>query len=229
MKLVHLSIIIPVLNEGHIINQTLDHLYHLNFSGNFEVIVIDGSPDRNTINTIAHVDVKKDIASKGRGAQMNKGFAVAEGNILLFLHADTILSHDALDLILMAMRPKDIIGGAFKLGIKSNRMAFRIIEKAVNFRSRITRIPYGDQAIFIEKEFFHQVGRYKEIPLMEDVELMRRIKKAGGKIAIIPRQVQTSPRRWEKEGIIHCTLKNWTLITLYFLGISPKKLARFYK
>jgi hypothetical protein len=108
-------------------------------------------------------------------------------------------------------------------------MAFRIIEKAVNFRSRITRIPYGDQAIFIEKEFFHQVGRYKEIPLMEDVELMRRIKKAGGKIAIIPRQVQTSPRRWEKEGIIRCTLRNWTLITLYFLGVSPKKLARLYK
>ena len=127
------------------------------------------------------------------------------------------------------MKPKNIVGGAFRLGIQSDRLAFRIIEKVANFRSRTTRIPYGDQAIFIERNFFQQVGGYKEIPLMEDVELMRRIKKAGGKIAIINRQVQTSPRRWEKEGVVRCTLRNWVLITLYFLGVSPNQLVKFYK
>ncbi|MDP2647525.1 MAG: glycosyl transferase family 2, partial [Desulfobacterales bacterium] len=90
-------------------------------------------------------------------------------------------------------------------------------------------IPYGDQAQFIQKDFFHQVGGFKEFPIMEDVEFMRRIKRAGKKIAIIPSRVYTSPRRWEKEGIVRCTLRNWVLIALYFLGGSPENLARFYR
>ncbi|MGD0283471.1 MAG: glycosyl transferase family 2, partial [Dissulfurispiraceae bacterium] len=91
------------------------------------------------------------------------------------------------------------------------------------------RIPYGDQAIFIWKEYFHAAGGFREIPIMEDVELMRRIKKTGDKIYIIPEKVKTSPRRWEKEGIVYCTLRNWTLITLYFAGMPPEKLVKFYK
>ncbi|MCK5255532.1 MAG: glycosyl transferase family 2, partial [Deltaproteobacteria bacterium] len=95
--------------------------------------------------------------------------------------------------------------------------------------SRFTRIPYGDQIIFLRKDYFNKIGGYKEIPLMEDVELMQRIKRQGDKICILTDKVVTSPRRWEKEGIIFCTLRNWIILTLYMIGISPSKLAKYYK
>ena len=224
-----LSIIIPVFHEMHTINQTISHLYALNFTGQFEVIVVDGNLTGNTIHAITFGEVKKAIASKGRGLQMNAGAAVARGRILLFLHADTRLGSEALKMILLAMESKDVVGGAFELGIESSKRAFRIIEKAARIRSKITQIPYGDQAIFLERNFFNQIGGFKEIPIMEDVELMGRIKKSGRKIAIIPYQVQTSPRRWETEGLIFCTLRNWTLISLYCMGVSPYRLAKFYR
>jgi hypothetical protein len=104
-----------------------------------------------------------------------------------------------------------------------------VIGTLSSFRSRLSRIPFGDQALFIRKEYFNRIGGYKEIPLMEDVELMRRIKRTGDKIWIIPERVMTSARRWEREGVIYCTFRNWTLQILYLLGVSPDKLARFYK
>lgn len=121
------------------------------------------------------------------------------------------------------------IGGAFDLGIESDRFAFRIIEIMGSLRSRLTRLPYGDQAIFIRADFFRKIGGFKEIPLMEDVELMQRIKNNEAQIIILKDRVLTSPRRWEKEGIIFCTLRNWLLAILFSLGIKPEILARFYK
>lgn len=224
-----ISIIIPVLNEASIINQTIDHIFSLPSGEEFEVIVVDGNPHGETINAIRRKEVKKIVAEKGRPKQMNSGAFHAEGKILLFLHADTILPGDTLDSISSVMEKGNLVGGAFDLGIQSDRPIFRVIANAASFRSRITRIPYGDQGIFIRKDYFYKLGGFKEMPLMEDVELMRRIKRAGDKICILPSRVRTSPRRWEREGILYCTLRNWTLITLYFLGIPPEKLAKFYK
>ena len=223
-----LSIIIPVLNESRIINATIAHLSELTFSGSLEIIVVDGNLSGNTINAIASSDIIKIIGSKGRGSQMNAGAAAASGNVLLFLHADTLLSHDALDQIMTAFQRYDIMGGAFDLEIASPKRIFRLIERAASIRSRLTRIPYGDQAIFLKKSVFDQIGGFKDIPIMEEVELMQRLKKAGKKIKFIPRKVRTAARRWEKEGIIYCTLRNWTLITLYLLGVPPEKLNKFY-
>jgi len=160
---------------------------------------------------------------------MNEGAALASGDILLFLHVDTRLPRDALGLIRSAMEDNRHVAGAFDLGIESSQPIFRIIEQAASLRSRVTRIPFGDQGIFIRKEYFMRVGGYREIPVMEDVEIMDRIKKQGGRIYIIPRRVSTDSRRWEQEGIVRCTLRNWMLQIFYFLGISPYKLARFYK
>jgi len=223
-----ISVIIPVFNESQIINATVDYLYNLDFDGDFEIIVADGSPGGQTINAINHPKVKKIIAKKGRGSQMNQGAAVAVGDVLLFLHADTLLSHDALDQIVAATQQQDVVGGAFDLGIQSEKKIFRIIERTASIRSRLTRIPYGDQAIFIKKRFFDHIGGYEDIPIMEDVDLMRRVKAAGKKIKFIPSKVQTTARRWEKEGILYCTLRNYTLITLYYLGVSPENLKKFY-
>jgi len=224
-----ISIIVPVLNEAPIINQALSSIFDLPYDGEVEVIVVDGSPDGETLSVIEKSEVRKVLGKKGRAHQMNQGAINASGDILLFLHADTELPKNALNKISSVMRKGYFVGGAFDLGIKSERPIFRLIEIAASLRSRLTGAPYGDQAIFIRKDYFHSIGDFKEIPLMEDVELMRRIKKTRGKIYIIPDRVKTSPRRWEKEGVIYCTLRNWALITLYSMGIPAEKLLKFYK
>jgi rSAM/selenodomain-associated transferase 2 len=224
-----ISVIIPVWNEPSLINETVVNTFALPYEGDYEVIAVDGSPEGETVHSIQEKRVKKLVSEKGRSKQMNKGALHAEGDILLFLHADTFLPSNALEEISRIMEKEKVVGGAFDLGIQSDRPVFRLIEYAASLRSRITRIPYGDQAIFVRKDYFHAMGGFREIPLMEDVELMRRIKKAGDRISFIPERVRTSPRRWEKEGVLFCTLRNWTLITLYFLGVPPEKLARFYR
>ncbi len=223
-----ISIIIPVFNESRHINATIDHLYHLDWNGDLEVIVVDGNPTGNTVNTITRPNVQKIIGLKSRGSQMNQGAAAAGGDILLFLHADTRLSHDSLSQIVATTKQPDIVGGAFDLGINSDKKAFRVIELIASTRSRLTKIPYGDQAIFFKKHFFNHIGGYRNIPIMEDVELMQRVKKDGKKIKFISSKVQTASRRWEKEGIVYCTLRNWSLRTLYLLGVPPEKLKKFY-
>ncbi|MBA4390861.1 MAG: hypothetical protein C0399_07970 [Syntrophus sp. (in: bacteria)] len=118
---------------------------------------------------------------------------------------------------------------AFDLGIKSRRFTFRIIERVASFRSRVTRIPFGDQAIFIRRDYFNEIGGYAQIPLMEDVEIMGRIKKRGDKIFIINKTVMTSPRRWEQEGIVYCTPRNWFIQMLYYFGASSHRLVKYYR
>ena len=223
-----ISIIIPVWNEISLIEHSLRHVLSHTYDGAFEVIVVDGSPEGETLRSIGGEKVRKFTAERGRGRQMNEGARHAEGEILLFLHADTSLPVNGLRHISAAMENKDVVGGAFDLGIDSERPLFRAIETLASLRSRITKIPYGDQAIFIRTDYFRAAGGFREIPLMEDVELMRRIRKAGDRIEIVGQKVRTSSRRWEKEGILYCTVRNWTLISLYFLGVSPEQLARFY-
>lgn len=227
------SIIIPVFNEMDTINQLLQHLSDLSAGYDLQVIVVDGNPDGNTIQAInesmLQMDIKKLLSSKGRGIQMNTGAIHADGRILLFLHADTILDSLAFQRIeSVILSRKDIVGGAFDLGIDSPKLIFRIIERVSSFRSRITRIPYGDQAIFMKSDYFQKVGCFSTFPIMEDVELMRRVRKGGGRIAIIPVKVRTSSRRWEKEGVLFCTFRNWLLIMLFFCGVSPAQLAKYY-
>lgn len=223
------SIIIPVLNEAPLINGIIDHLHSLEGDETKEIIIVDGDPEGLTLKAISHDDVRQLKSSRGRWIQMNEGAKNAKGNMLLFLHADTELPLDAMRLIATAMKDKRYVAGAFDLGIKSERFVFRAIESAVSLRSRITRIPFGDQAIFVRKNYFDEIGGYKDIPIMEDVEIMERIKKRGDKIFIIPQKVHTSSRRWEQEGILHCTLRNWFLQILYLLRISPHRLSQFYR
>jgi rSAM/selenodomain-associated transferase 2 len=223
------SIIIPVLEEKAVINDVIDHLRNLEGNEEMEIIVVDGDPETGTVRAISHGDVKQVKSARGRGRQMNEGARVARGDILIFLHADTELPSDALSLIVTAMREKRYVAGAFDLGIKSERFIFRIIESTASLRSRITSIPFGDQAIFVQKGYFDRIGGYKDIPIMEDVEIMGRIKKRGDRITIIKQKVNTSPRRWEKESIIGCTLRNWLLQILYLLRISPDRLSKLYR
>ena len=223
------SVIIPVLHEAAGINDLLDHLRRLKGAGHCEIIVVDGSADQETLLPIAASDVICLSSPPGRARQMNAGAALASGDVLIFLHADTRLPADALLLIGRAITGSAHWGGAFNLGISSGKWIYRLIAWIASLRSRLTRIPYGDQGIFIRRAAFRNLGGFPVIPIMEDVALMRQIKKRGGKITIIPRPVATSSRRWESEGVLCTTLRNWLLLAAYMLGRPPEKLARYYK
>lgn len=221
------SVVIPVLGESSIINRTVEHVCNTGAGVDLEVIVVDGDPGGGTISCIRHEKAVMLISPKGRGRQLNAGASVARGDILLFLHADTELPDQAFSAIASCI-DNQYAGGAFDLGITSQRFVFRLIEQMVRIRTRLTGIPYGDQAIFVTKECFAEVKGFREIPVMEDVDFMRRIKRAARRFCIIPRKVMTSSRRWEKEGVLFCTLRNWMLISLYLLGVHPDRLTKFY-
>ncbi len=229
MNPIKFSIIVPVFHERENINDLTEYLNRLDSDKSSEIIVVDGAQENDTLGAVHNKDVIKISSEKGRAKQMNAGAAVARGQAFIFLHADTELPARAFERIHLLLERKEFVGGAFDLGIKSDRLIFRAIERLASWRSRLNRTPFGDQAIFIRKEYFDRIGGYKEIPLMEDMELMRRIRKSGDKIWIFHDRVMTSPRRWEKEGVIYCTLRNWTLQALYLLGISPHKLVMYYR
>jgi rSAM/selenodomain-associated transferase 2 len=227
----NLSIIIPAYDESTQINETLSCLFNSKDSNekDFEVIVVDGHPEGTTLSAIVDHRVIRVLGKKGRALQMNTGAMVSTAPILLFLHADTRISSFDVNPIITAMKHPEIAAGAFQLGIRSNKAVFRLIEQAVRYRTRITRIPYGDQGIFIRRNIFFQLGGFKDIPLMEDVDLMRRLRKKRKKIILLSQHAYTSSRRWDKEGVLYCTLRNWVLILLYLAGIRPASLVRFYR
>jgi rSAM/selenodomain-associated transferase 2 len=224
-----ISVIIPVYCEQAVINQTIETVRSRIGGDAVEIIVVDGQAERETLAAIHDVSVQKISSEKGRGRQLNRGAAIANGDVLVFLHADTVLPSTAFEKISGVMRDEGSVGGAFDLRIDSRRMAFRVIERVASLRSRLTRIPYGDQAIFIKASYFRTLGGFKEIPVMEDVELMQRIKRNRRRIAIFREPVMTSARRWEEEGLVFGTLRNWLLMILYLCGVAPERLARFYK
>jgi rSAM/selenodomain-associated transferase 2 len=159
---------------------------------------------------------------------MNAGATLASGDILVFLHADTFLPTNALLLIQKTLQNKQFVGGAFTLKIQSTKFFLKMIAAVSTFRSQITHAPYGDQVIFIRKSYFDAVRGYQDIPLMEDVDLMRRIKKKKGEIIILPAPVITSDRRWNQEGLYYTALRDTIIIFLYWCGMPAEKLAKFY-
>ncbi|MHC4742359.1 MAG: TIGR04283 family arsenosugar biosynthesis glycosyltransferase [Planctomycetota bacterium] len=223
------SIIVPVLNEADQINARIDHIRTVASGTSYEIIIVDGHPDRTTLNAIRDQGVITVSSAKGRAIQMNAGASIALGRILIFLHADTKLPPKALEKIEETLADRKYVAGAFDLAIESERLSLKFIAKRASLRSRITRVPYGDQAIFTTKHYFDKIGRYKEIPLMEDIDLMKRIRKRGDKINIIRDPVKTSPRRWEEEGVLHTTARNFLLVNLHRLGVKPQTLKAYYK
>jgi rSAM/selenodomain-associated transferase 2 len=222
------SIIIPVLHESEIISALLESLQHLKTDEPFEIIVVDGSQILDTLQVITDTTIITCSCQQGRGRQMNVGASRANGDILVFLHADTILPTTALLLIQKTLQNKRLVGGAFTLKIQSQRLLMKMIAVFSTFRSQITRAPYGDQVIFLRKSFFNAIGGYKDLPLMEDVELMRRVKKNKGEIIILQTPVVTSDRRWNQEGLFYTALRDTIIIFLYWCGMPAEKLAKFY-
>lgn len=223
-----ISVIIPVLHEGQAINAVISSIKTAADGVPCEMIAVDGDAAGSTIKHITHAEVITIIAPRGRAVQMNAGATRAGGDVLLFLHADTLLPPKALVKIVEALSDDRFVGGAFDLAIQNRRWIFRAIGKAASFKHRLTRVPYGDQAIFVRRICFDALGGYPEIPLMEDVALMKRVKQQGGRIVILRQTVQTSPRKWETEGVLYTIFRNWTIQALYLFGVPAERLEKYY-
>lgn len=220
-----ISVIIPTLDEAKTLRETLQRLKK---GIDLEIIVVDGGSRDATVAIAKEYTKNVFLSPPGRAAQMNEGARHAEGEILLFLHADSYISAGGIGKIIPAMIGKNAIGGAFQLEINSRNLLLRLIAWLANFRTRLTRIPYGDQGIFIARKVFQKFGGFPDLPLMEDVALAIRMKKEGT-VALLREKIYTSPRRWEKEGILFTTIRNRVLMIGYFMGVSPNRLASCYK
>jgi rSAM/selenodomain-associated transferase 2 len=222
-----ISIIIPVLNEAALIVQTLSALQSLRAAGH-ELIVVDGGSDDATIPLSDRFADQIIRSSKGRSRQMNTGAKLAKGGIFLFLHSDTFLPEGADHLIIKGMERERKRWGRFDVHLSGRHFLLRIVEWLMNWRSRITGIATGDQAIFVQRELFETLGGFPNMDLMEDIALSKLLKRYGPPLCLW-RRVITSSRRWEKNGIFRTILLMWYLRLAYFFGSDPKHLARIYE
>ncbi|MHC5933619.1 TIGR04283 family arsenosugar biosynthesis glycosyltransferase [Nostoc sp.] len=220
-----ISIIIPTLNEAGNIKEAIATTQP---SKDIELIIVDAGSEDGTLEIAQSLDIKVISSFPGRAVQMNAGAVAASGDILLFLHADSRLPTGFDEMIRTALQQPGIVAGAFNLRIDASLLSLRWVEWGVNARSHFCQMPYGDQAIFLTKAVFHQIGGFPELPIMEDFELIRCLKRIG-RIVIISTPVVTSARRWLQKGVFKTTLLNQIVIIAYLLGISPKRICRWYR
>jgi rSAM/selenodomain-associated transferase 2 len=219
------AVVLPVLNEAVALPATLASLPA---HAPDDIVVVDGG-SRDATRSIARTTpgVRLLESVPGRAAQMNTGAAATGADILLFLHADTRLPPGALDAVRAAVGAGRV-WGRFDVRLDSGRAVYRVIEWFMNRRSALTGIATGDQAIFVRRDVFASLGGYAPIALMEDIDLSRRLKRVSAP-ACLAGPVLTSVRRWERDGIARTVLHMWTLRLLYWLGVSPARLARGYR
>ncbi|MBZ0170677.1 glycosyl transferase [Candidatus Methylomirabilis lanthanidiphila] len=221
-----LSVIIPVLNEAENLERLLPHLCVT--CPEAEVIVVDGGSEDKTSAVVRRFPRVRLLSSeRGRARQMNAGAKVANGECLLFLHADTLLPAGAEAAILEAVSSPDIVAGRFDVRFDNLRPVFKVIAFFINLRSRVTKICTGDQALFVRRRTFEELGGYPDIPLMEDVEFAKRLKRKGA-MSCLRLKVTTSARKWEQGGVLRVVLLMWMLRFCYFVGVRPEQVHRWY-
>jgi rSAM/selenodomain-associated transferase 2 len=213
------------LNEARYIKETITHLQK---SDQVEIVIVDGGSRDNTVQLARSLGARVLSTEASKSVQMNNGAAESTGDVLLFLHADTRLPDNFDAKVMAAANRKDFCAGAFSLGIDSDARGLRFIEQVANWRSRFFQMPYGDQALFVCRDLFNEIGGYPDFPIMEDFELIRRLRKKG-KITILSDSVCTSPRRYLNFGILKTWFLNQIIIVAYYLGISPDRLACWYR
>ena len=240
-----ITVVIPTLNEEAVLPRTLFLAASLGFD---ELIVVDGGSHdrtREIVQAFASapaISLQRSILSPqssalspvslltappGRANQMNAGAAASEGTVLLFLHADTSLPSDARQAVERALEDPACVGGRFDVRFERDSGPGWLISRMMNLRSRWTGIATGDQAIFVRRSLFEQLGGYSDLPIMEDVDFSRRLKRTG-RLSALRSKVITSYRRWDTRGPLRTILLMWVLRFLYLIGISPHRITRLY-
>jgi len=220
-----ISVVIPALNEAENIAAAVESAL---VEGTTEVIVVDGGSSDDTVTVAEAAGARVIVTGPNRARQMNVGAEAAVGEVLLFLHADTTLPEEYAQAVEDALSDSEVVAGAFSLALDSRPAKYRIVEAAVRLRCRLFALPYGDQAVFVGSDTFRDVGGFADLPLMEDVELIDRLRRRG-RVEVLPQCVTTSSRRWERLGVVGTTLVNHTIFGAYRLGVSPTRLAGWYR
>ncbi|MDH5376958.1 MAG: TIGR04283 family arsenosugar biosynthesis glycosyltransferase [Gammaproteobacteria bacterium] len=222
-----LSIIIPVLNEANTIRETLFSLQALRREGH-QLLVVDGGSEDDTVAYASPLCDELLSGTKGRANQMNLGAQKARHDVFLFLHADTQLPENAVANIQSGLQSSSKVWGRFDVRLSGSHFMFRVIEKMMNWRSCLTAVATGDQAIFVKRDVFEQISGFEPLPLMEDIALSKSLRKKTRPVCI-HETVTTSSRRWEAFGIWKTIFLMWRLRLAYFLGTSPEKLSHRYR
>ncbi len=220
-----ISIIIPTLNEESSLPAAVSRARS---GAEIEIVVADGGSSDRTLELAEELRVKVVSSKPGRAVQMNAGARESRGDILLFLHADTLLPRGYDKCVRRISGDRSVAIGAFRLGIRDPGIALRIIELGANLRSKYGHLPYGDQALFMSRRRFDELGGFPEISLMEDFALVQQLKRRG-RVVLAPLAVYTSARRWRDLGILRTTVLNQLIVGAYMMGVSPVRLAAWYR
>ncbi len=221
---IRISVIIPAINEALTIERAIRSSLEM---GADEVLVVDGGSSDQTIELARCAGARVFVGRQGRAVQQNLGAQHATGDVLLFLHADNWLVPEAGSQVRECLQNAQVLGGAFLQQIEAEGCPYRWLECGNAARVRLRGLPYGDQAIFMRRHAFEQLGGFPEVRLMEDMLLMRRFRRLS-KPALLPGPVHVSARRWQHRGVALQTLCNWSLLAAEAAGVAPDRLARFY-
>ena len=221
-----ISVVLPVRNEAGLIREQLQRLQCYRAKGH-EVIVIDGGSVDATVEQTEGLVDRCEVSIAGRSNQMNQGASQSKGDILLFLHADTELPTNADECICNALTAQGSRWGWFNVKLSKPQLAFRVVASMMNWRARLTSVSTGDQALFVERELFQEVGGFPPLALMEDIAISKVLRRRGSPARPVG-LVTTSSRRWEDNGLISTILLMWRLRFLYFIGVKPQRLRDMY-
>jgi rSAM/selenodomain-associated transferase 2 len=218
-----ISVIIPTLNEAACLAGALRSV---RAQKPLEILVVDGGSSDKTCELARAAD-RVLHGPRGRATQMNQGAAHASGDILLFLHADCTLEEGALSAAKECLERPGIAAGCFRMRVTADAISYRLIDACATARVCLTGLVYGDQGLFIERRRFERLGGFPPLSLMEDVFLSKALRRQG-RIVVAPRRIFVSPRRWQRQGLVRQTLRNWGLTALAAAGVHPNRLAAFY-
>ncbi len=220
-----IAIVIPVRNEAAMLPQALQRLKAL--QGVDEIVFVDGESSDGSAALIQAAGFICLLSTAGRAKQMNMGTAQTKSEIILYLHVDTAISSSHISDIKKTYN-QAFAYGRFDVSLSNKRLTYRIISFFINLRSCLSKVATGDQGIFVRRTMFEAVGGYPEIPLMEDIALTKALRRKG-KVLCLRNKLETSSRRWEQHGVMRTVWLMWKLRFLYWLGVSPEKLAGMYR